>query len=286
MNSKILLGAGIFAVAIIAVIAISVIEDESSLTEQEISKSIQNEISKSPKITGVHAQNICKILDVGCPSNKTFQAVLDTNDGYTKFTYSQIGVANTFSGDYHFRIIDNELDYKTPRNPTEWITFVDADFDGSWMWDDDALARGETINDDDLSVKEYSRTFQFEGDELGNYEQWCQNSFGIFSKDNPDHHGNVTCEFTDPSVYEKARDALHKLEKTTITGELAQHLCDAYGKKCLPGVVIGVEYDLRTGHLIKEKKIDGIYMEFRIIGDVIEFRPLTYSPSAWVTFTG
>ncbi len=132
MNSKILLGVGVSVIAIIAVIVISVLEDESSLAEQKIRESIQNAISKSPKITGVHAQNICEILDLECPSNKTFQAVFDPNDGYTKFTYSKSRV-NTSVVDYNFRIIDNELEYKTNRNPTEWRTFGDD----SWMWDDD-----------------------------------------------------------------------------------------------------------------------------------------------------
>ena len=36
MNSKILLGVGVSVIAIIAVIVISVLENESSLTEQEI----------------------------------------------------------------------------------------------------------------------------------------------------------------------------------------------------------------------------------------------------------
>lgn len=118
--------------AIIVVTAISMIEDTQSLTEQEVLESIQNEISESPKITGVHAQNICEILDLECAPDASFQVTFDPNDGYVKLTYSKLQPVDTFSEDYRFRINDSELEYKTNHNPTEWRTFGDD----SWMWDD------------------------------------------------------------------------------------------------------------------------------------------------------
>ena len=118
----------------------------NALTEQQIHKSIQNEISKSPQITGIHAQNICTILDLECSSDKTFLAVFDSNDGYTKFTYSKLGDAGTFTADYFFRINNDELEYKTSRNPTEWTTYGDD----SWMWEDDSKARSEPTSPDEV----------------------------------------------------------------------------------------------------------------------------------------
>ncbi|MGY5148409.1 MAG: hypothetical protein ACW9W4_10465 [Candidatus Nitrosopumilus sp. bin_7KS] len=101
MNSKVLLGVGISSAIIIAivVIAISSPENTSLLTDREIRELIQKEISKSSQITGIHAQTICKIIELYCSDQKSFYAILDSSDGYTKFRYSQDGM------DYYFRIL-------------------------------------------------------------------------------------------------------------------------------------------------------------------------------------
>ena len=94
------------------------------LPQQKIQETIQNEISTYPKISGVHATNICTILDLECPPQKSFAAMYDASDGYTKFTYSKEHV------DYFFRMHGNELVYSTSLEPTIWKTF-----DENWSKD-------------------------------------------------------------------------------------------------------------------------------------------------------
>lgn len=273
MNSKFLLGVSVFAVVIIAVIVIFVLENESSLTEQEIRESIQNEILKSPQITGVNAQTICKILEIDCSDQTSFHAAFDLTDGYTKFAYSQNDMQ------YNFRITDDVLEYKTNRNPDEWMMYEDI-----WMWNEDVKTSGDTIKEDILS-EQYSRTFQFDSDKLGNYKNWCSTYNGIYYSSETNSKGE--CEFTTEKDHDEARDGLHELEKKKISGELAQKLCRAYGKECLYGISITMEYDMETGYLLKDKKIEGQYYEFRIIeDDIIQYRTGHYPHSPWTTFQG
>ncbi|QLH06522.1 hypothetical protein [Nitrosopumilus ureiphilus] len=163
MNFKLLLGVSVSVVVIIAVIAMYAVKDDSSFTEQEIQEFIQKEISKSPQITGIYAQTICKILDMDCSDQQSFYAVFDLTDGYTKLSYSQNGKQ------YDFRIIDDVLEYHTNHNSAEWMMYEEEDI---WMWDYDAKARDETIPSASLTEQKYSKTFQFDSDELGNYGNW------------------------------------------------------------------------------------------------------------------
>ena len=277
MNSKILLSIGISAV-IIAVIATLLQENNTSLTEQEIRESIQNEISKSPKITGVHAQTVCEILDADCSDQTSFHAVYDPDDGYTKFGHT------TPDGMwYEFRMIDDELEYKSDANPAEWMTFGDD----SWMWEEDAKARGKTTHGDasSLHLQEYPKIYQFDSDELGNYERWCSAYNGIYSAS--EASSKVRCEIVSEKYLGESRDGLRKLQEKTISGELAQRMCAAYGKECQPGISITMEYDMETGYLLKDKMIDGQHFEFRIIeDDVIQYRVSQYPSVHWIPFEG
>ena len=48
-----------------------------------------------------------------------------------------------------------------------------------------------------------------------------------------------------------------------------------------------MKYDMETGYLLKSKKIDGTYYEFRIIeDDVIQSREGLHTSASWITFHG
>ena len=129
-TKNILLGVSLSVIAIIGIFAImfTTIQEEDTSTQQEIQESIQNEISNYPQITGVHAENICTILDLECSSEKSFPAIYDSDDGYTKFIYTKEHV------DYFFRIHGDELIYRTSVHPSIWKTF-----DENWAQDVDYL---------------------------------------------------------------------------------------------------------------------------------------------------
>lgn len=130
VNSKLLayVVAGVIGVGIFSALEFTMSDDESSPSEQQLQESIQNEISRYPKITGVHAENICTILDLKCPPGKSFPAIYDSDDGYMKFTYTKEFV------DYFFNVHGNELVYRTSVNPSVWKTF-----DENWAEDVDYL---------------------------------------------------------------------------------------------------------------------------------------------------
>lgn len=108
MNKKQLVticGIGLSVLIIFAIVSISILKNEPSLTEQEIRKSIENEISKSPKITGDVALRICEILDIYCPSELEFNATFLPHDNSTRFNY--VHENNQFV----FKIMDDEICY-------------------------------------------------------------------------------------------------------------------------------------------------------------------------------
>ncbi|MCV0410514.1 hypothetical protein [Nitrosopumilus sp.] len=283
MNNLIILSsASVIVVTIIVVLAMSVSDETVSVSEQELKESIQKEISKSPQITGIHAQTICKIIELDCSDQTSFYATLDPSDGYTKFRYFQDGVH------YDFRILDDKLEYHTNQNPDQWVTYEEKD---QWMWDYDAESDDPVTESAPLTEQNYSRTFHYDSDDLGNYERWCSTYNGIYY---PSVDGSkVRCEYTTEKDHDEAREGLRELQKKKISGELAQKLCRAYGKECEPGIFITMEYDLETGELYKLKRNEDIssghfYTEYRIIDDdVIQYRyPTGHASSGfpWKTF--
>ena len=123
------------SLSMIAIIGISAIvltaipqEKNASTTQEIITESIQNELSTYPQITGIHAENICTILDIECSPDQVFSAIYDSSDEYLKFTYSKNHV------DYFFRIQGDELSYKTSMNPAVWRTYGE-----NWVRDVDYM---------------------------------------------------------------------------------------------------------------------------------------------------
>lgn len=130
-RKNIVLGASLSVIAIIGIFAIvltTTSQENNSSTQKTIQESVQDEISKYPEITGIHAENICTILDIECSSDQSFSAIYDSSDGYLKFTYSKNHV------DYFFKIHDDELSYKTSVNPVVWRIY-----DENWVRDVDYM---------------------------------------------------------------------------------------------------------------------------------------------------
>ena len=229
MNPKLLtvIVASVIGVGIFSAVMFTISEDESALNEQQIQESIQKEVSKSPKITGVHAQNICILLGLVCSPETSFDAVFDSSDGYIKFAYSK-----TNDMQYDFRIIDDVVEYKTNSFPTTTWMILD---DNRLMWND-AKKMDETTGDD----KTYVNFWQFSGDELGYYERWC-NAFDGDWLDEP-----YKCGFKDLQDYNAAKKNLTQVLNPSIEGEQSKIFCEILHKECNERVVFKAHYDPRT----------------------------------------
>ena len=120
--------------------------------------------------------------------------------------------------------------------------------------------------------------FNFDGDEMGNYEKWCFDNNGLFSKNYLD---KISCEFVTAEDNAQATQQLSEMENHFVTGELAQNLCNAYQDNCSDDIRIGIKVDLRTGYMMKTEKIGEKFFEFRIKDSIIEFRPVKIPETQW-----
>jgi len=120
-----------------------------------------------------------------------------------------------------------------------------------------------------ILTEEYVATFDFEGDELGNYEKWCLENNGDWLKD-------YDCGFKDSKDHKKARHSLDELVNVSIRGNAAKDLCEFLQLGDCDEISISAEFDMRKGYVVTENSVDGKNYEFRVNGDVIEYRPNTF----------
>ena len=264
MNPKLLtvIVASMIGVGIFSAVMFTISEDEFVLNEQQIQESMQKEVSKSPKITGVHAQNICMILELICTSDKIFPAAFDPDDGHAKFSYT---AANGIQ--YSFRLLDDHLQYKTNRGLSEWRTVGDD----IGMWDDKVAANGETANDND----QYVHLWQFSGDELGYYERWCD----VFDGDWLD--GTYRCGFKDLQDYNAAKKDLTQVLNPSIEGEQSKIFCEILHKECDERVSFRANYDPRTDVTYYDGISKDLGITIRIIENKISYADEEY-PDNWI----
>jgi len=222
-----------------------------------------------PKITGKYAEAICEIANIPCPENVEFighNSIHGNYVGYNFISKKQM---------IHFKILNEELQFREK-------ILVDGNWEsGDWIiW--------SFPGEEPFPVKkQFSRTFKFYSDKLGNYGNWCYVHNGIYniSDDTTFRASNISCTYTTEKDFTLAKEGLKKLQKKTLSPELSQKLCAAYGKECASGITITVDYNMETGYLLKEKKIDGLMTEFRIIeNDVIQYRLAHSSSLSWNTF--
>ena len=214
---------------------------------------------KSHQIDGKFAFGICEVVGLKCDDFDVFDGTASLDDN--RIMYSHV----TKVADYDFMISEGEMYYKN--NNAEVPEFALYDFS-------DAQILKEKLS----RIPDYSVLFNFDGDELGNYEKWCFDNHGLFTK-NPSN--KVSCEFVTAEDNTRASKQLSAMENHFVTGELAQNLCNAYQGDCSDDIRIGMKVDLRTGYMMKTEKIEEKFFEFRIQDSIIEFRPVKIPETQW-----
>lgn len=214
---------------------------------------------KSHQINGKFAFGICDVVGLKCDDFEVFDGTASLDDN--RITYSHV----TKVADYDFMISDGDMYYKN--NNAAVPVFALYDFSES-----------QILKEIQSRTPDYSVVFDFDGDELGNYEEWCFDNNGLFSKN---YLGKVSCEFVTAEDNARANKQLSAMENYFVTGELAQNLCNAYQADCNDEIRIGMKVDLRTGYMMKTEKIGEKFFEFRIKDNIIEFRPVKIPETQW-----
>lgn len=214
---------------------------------------------KSHQINGKFAFGICDVVGLKCNDFEVFDGTVSLDDN--RIMYSHV----TKVADYDFMISDGDMHYKN--NNAEVPEFALYDFSEAQILEE-KLSR----------TSDYSVLFNFDGDELGNYEKWCFDNHGLFTKDSSN---KVSCEFVTAEDNTRASKQLSAMKNHFVTGELAQNLCNAYQGDCSDDIRIGMKVDLRTGYMTKTEKIGEKFFEFRIQDSIIEFRPVKIPETQW-----
>ncbi len=214
---------------------------------------------KSHQIDGKFAFGICDVVGLKCDDFEVFDGTASLDDN--RIMYSHV----TKVADYDFMISEGEMHHKN--NNAEVPEFALYDF-----------SEAQSLKEKLSTTHDYSVLFNFDGDELGNYEKWCFENHGLFTKD---PSNKVSCEFVTAEDNARAGKQLSAMESHFVTGELAQSLCNAYQGDCGDDIRIGMKVDLRTGYMTKTEKIGEKFFEFRILDSIIEFRPVKIPETQW-----
>ncbi len=306
MNSKILLGVSISVIAIIGIIFVSISIEQTPTKEYSIENDLgiqdsyfeticlenNGELIKYDNckfnsdsdlrsaqiqydqgvnfywIKGEYAEKICEIVDIPCPEDVKFKGKLDGK----KLKYDFVSKTQR----YGFELIGNSL------------TYYGKDLvDGKWVvtvaWEDPIKINLEDDNGSESHIENYSAAFEFNGDELGNYEKWCGENNGIWTQE------KIACEYLTSKDHKNARRSLNTLVNVYVQDEASKQLC-AFLKlnNCNEQVSFGAKFDMRTGDIIHINSVDEKSYEIRVKGDTIQYRPDTYGEPnsfSWVTFT-
>lgn len=205
----------------------------------------------------------------------------------TKLTGEKLSGVNTSMAIF---INSNDAKYKNwcGENNGTWSKDVSSGFVCEYFDNSDYLNAVKEIEilENELIVPDKTSipspvSFQFSSDPFGHYEKWCnavEGKYSVrdYSTNVEDSEYPISCMFDSLEERTKSREQLREYQDVRLEGELAKRLCLAYQKddsKCLDGIMIHVELDMETNHLMKDKKIDGVYYEFRIIdGQDIQYR--------------
>ena len=216
---------------------------------------------KSHQINGKFVFGICDVVGLKCNDFDVFDGTASLDDN--RITYSHV----TKVADYDFMISDGDLYYKDNNALVPKFELYD-------------FSEAQILKETQSRTPDYSVMFNFDGDELGNYEKWCFDNHGLYSKNNLE---KVSCEFVTAEDNARATKQLSAMENYFVAGELAQNLCNLYRDDCSDDIRIGMKVDLRTGYMMKIEKIGEKFFEFRIKDDVVEFRPVKIPETQWTT---
>ena len=205
-------------------------------TDQQLASSTLREFW-NPPISTEKSQRICKFLEMECPSHVRFTGSLNPTTGelFVNYDYKNIS--------YQFDVTDSEIKYRIGKN-SDWMTFGGP---------------SKPSSQEDI-VKTYVATFDFEGDELGNYEKWCIGNDGDWLE-------NYDCGFETSQEHKSARDELKALEDVYITGKQGHILCSLFETQCNQPHAFAATFDMRTGYVVTSHDD----YEIRIKNNVIEY---------------
>ncbi len=242
-------------------------------SSEEDLKSAQVEYGKEDFhwIEGAYAEKICEIVDIPCPVNVKFNAHLDVNDNVLAYSYI------SKNKNYNFKTNDTSLSYFGKQLIDEkWVSMK--------QWEHVEILPATTTESKSMQDG-YSAVFEFDGDELGNYLEWCIENNGLWTKESL---RNVICEYITSEDHKTARHSLDTLVNVSIQGKVSKDLCEFLKKYfCDEEVSFGAKFDMRTGYVMTRDSIGDDHYEIRVNGDTIQYRPNTFEDEnsySWVTF--
>ena len=168
------------------------------------------------EITGRYADQICEKMDILCPEGIVLDGYSDTQTGNVKYAGHNDDVL------YYFQIIGDNLFYKK------------GDTDDKWEL---VITNNTRYNNDD---GKYTDLWQFNGDELGYYENWCKVFDGDWIAK------SYECGFKDHSDYNAAKKEMKHVVSPIIEGKQAMIFCEILQKDCDDRIVFSADYDPRT----------------------------------------
>lgn len=157
----------------------------------------------------------------------------------------------------------------------------DSPFSGVFAFFENLFSWIMPSQEEAVSVKEYVATFDFEGDELGNYEKWCLENNGDWIKD-------YDCGFANPKDHKQARDSLRVLTDVYVDGKPAKDACEFLELMYCDRISsLPVKFDMRTGQYTFKHFVGYKDFEVRVNGDGIQYRPNAIEgqdESSWIDY--
>ena len=142
------------------------------------------------EISARHAEQICDKMKIPCPENVVLDGYADTNTGNIRYA----GYDDDMKVFHHFQIIGGSLFYKQ------------GDIDDRWS---PVITNMTRYNNED---GRYADLWQFDGDELGYYEKWCNVFDGDWINE------SYECGFADHQDYKAAKKDLRFVLSPVIKG--------------------------------------------------------------------